>query len=125
MEDPERPVWLIIGDVATQHDLGGLATLAALPGTVTIWLINNGGGRIFDFLPISGVSFDFERFYHTPPQLNFAGLAEGVGLGYKQVKNVSDIKRIAESSEQKCLVEILVDSESDQAARRALTEPGN
>ncbi|NRA26455.1 MAG: 2-succinyl-5-enolpyruvyl-6-hydroxy-3-cyclohexene-1-carboxylic-acid synthase [Opitutales bacterium] len=125
LEDPERPVWLIIGDVATQHDLGGLATLAALPGTVTIWLINNGGGRIFDFLPISGVSFDFERFYHTPPQLNFAGLAEGVGLGYKQVKNVSDIKRIAESSEQKCLVEILVDSESDQAARRALTEPGN
>jgi 2-succinyl-5-enolpyruvyl-6-hydroxy-3-cyclohexene-1-carboxylate synthase len=45
-------VVLLIGDVALAHDIGGL--LAAAPGLkLTIVLLDNGGGGIFDFLAVS------------------------------------------------------------------------
>jgi 2-succinyl-5-enolpyruvyl-6-hydroxy-3-cyclohexene-1-carboxylate synthase len=47
------PVVLLIGDVALAHDLGGLLAARRLGLKLTIVLIDNGGGGIFDFLPVS------------------------------------------------------------------------
>jgi 2-succinyl-5-enolpyruvyl-6-hydroxy-3-cyclohexene-1-carboxylate synthase len=47
------PVVLLIGDVALAHDIGGLLAARRLELDLTIVLIDNGGGGIFDFLPIA------------------------------------------------------------------------
>ncbi len=51
--DGRGPVVLLIGDVALAHDIGGLLAARRLGLALTIVLIDNGGGGIFDFLPIS------------------------------------------------------------------------
>ncbi len=47
------PVVLLIGDVALAHDIGGLLAAGRLGLKLTIVLLENGGGGIFDFLPVS------------------------------------------------------------------------
>jgi 2-succinyl-5-enolpyruvyl-6-hydroxy-3-cyclohexene-1-carboxylate synthase len=49
----EHPVVLLIGDVALAHDIGGLLAARRLQVALTIVLIDNGGGGIFDFLPVA------------------------------------------------------------------------
>ncbi len=52
-EDP-GPVVLLIGDVALAYDIGGLLAATRLGLKLTIVLLDNGGGGIFDFLAVSG-----------------------------------------------------------------------
>jgi 2-succinyl-5-enolpyruvyl-6-hydroxy-3-cyclohexene-1-carboxylate synthase len=47
------PVVLLIGDVALAHDIGGLLAAPRLGLKLTIVLLDNDGGGIFDFLPVS------------------------------------------------------------------------
>ena len=47
------PVVLLIGDVALAHDIGGLLAAQRLRLKLTIVLLDNGGGGIFDFLPVA------------------------------------------------------------------------
>jgi 2-succinyl-5-enolpyruvyl-6-hydroxy-3-cyclohexene-1-carboxylate synthase len=49
-----NPVILLIGDVALAHDIGGLLAARRLGLALTIVLIDNSGGGIFDFLPVAG-----------------------------------------------------------------------
>jgi 2-succinyl-5-enolpyruvyl-6-hydroxy-3-cyclohexene-1-carboxylate synthase len=51
--DGRGPVVLLIGDVALAYDIGGLLAARRLGLALTIVLIDNAGGGIFDFLPVS------------------------------------------------------------------------
>jgi 2-succinyl-5-enolpyruvyl-6-hydroxy-3-cyclohexene-1-carboxylate synthase len=48
------PVLLLIGDVALAYDIGGLLAATRLGLKLTIVLLDNGGGGIFDFLAVAG-----------------------------------------------------------------------
>ena len=72
---PGRPVALLIGDVALAHDIGGLLAARRLGLELTIVLINNDGGGIFHFLPVSGEGDAFEQHVATPHGLDFAQVA--------------------------------------------------
>ena len=47
------PTWVLIGELALQHDLGGLVAARRSGVPLEIVCINNGGGGIFDFLPVA------------------------------------------------------------------------
>jgi 2-succinyl-5-enolpyruvyl-6-hydroxy-3-cyclohexene-1-carboxylate synthase len=47
------PTWVLIGDLALQHDAGGLLAARRRGVELKIVCINNGGGGIFDFLPVA------------------------------------------------------------------------
>jgi 2-succinyl-5-enolpyruvyl-6-hydroxy-3-cyclohexene-1-carboxylate synthase len=48
------PTWLVIGEIALQHDAGGLlAARRAGAENLQILCLDNGGGSIFDFLPVA------------------------------------------------------------------------
>jgi 2-succinyl-5-enolpyruvyl-6-hydroxy-3-cyclohexene-1-carboxylate synthase len=47
------PTWVLIGELALQHDAGGLLAARRAAVNLNIVCINNGGGGIFDFLPVA------------------------------------------------------------------------
>ena len=59
---------LLIGDVALAHDIGGLLAAARLGLKLTIVLINNEGGGIFDFLPVASAASAGESTPSTSPR---------------------------------------------------------
>jgi 2-succinyl-5-enolpyruvyl-6-hydroxy-3-cyclohexene-1-carboxylate synthase len=97
----EGPVVLLIGDVAFAHDLGGLLAGSRLGLKLTIVLIDNGGGGIFDFLPLADAPLAFEAGdYHehiaTPTGLDFAKVAECYGLGHEPVSDIAAFRAALE-----------------------------
>ncbi len=76
------PTTGLLGDLSFLHDLSGLLLAAPLPRPCI--LINNGGGRIFDYLPQWGLP-DFERLWRTPQALDIGALAATFGLSHRRV----------------------------------------
>lgn len=78
-----RPVLVLLGDVAFQHDVSSLATLRDAQGPLVAVVILNGGGRIFDELPVARrpeVAGYFTRFFRTPPAVDATLAARAFGV---------------------------------------------
>ncbi len=95
IHEPGEEVVLLIGDVALAHDIGGLLSASRLGLKLTVVLVNNAGGGIFDFLPVSrapragGWSEQlYTRHVATPTGLDFARAAALYGLEYERVDGV-------------------------------------
>ena len=76
------PGLLVIGDLAFLHDLPALAA----GGVGAIVLLNNGGGAIFDYLPVAQVP-DYQRWIRTSHTRTFAAAADLFGLVYHGVQD--------------------------------------
>jgi 2-succinyl-5-enolpyruvyl-6-hydroxy-3-cyclohexene-1-carboxylate synthase len=48
-----EPAWLLTGELALLHDLGGLFAARRVGADLRVICLNNGGGGIFDFLPVA------------------------------------------------------------------------
>jgi 2-succinyl-5-enolpyruvyl-6-hydroxy-3-cyclohexene-1-carboxylate synthase len=80
----KKPTVLYTGDLAMLHDQNGFLAAKELPvgASLTIVLINNDGGGIFEHLPIAKFNPPFERFFATPQGINFKKLAALHGCDY-------------------------------------------
>ncbi len=78
----DAPTTLLIGDLATWHDVNALALLKAHP--VIAVIVNNDGGGIFHFLPIAEHSDVFEPHFTTPHGRSFKAIAKAFDLPYHQ-----------------------------------------
>ena len=74
------PVVLLVGDVAFAHDVGSLLSARRLGAPLTIVLVDNGGGGIFDGLAIAREADLYEQHVLTPTGLDVRGVAEAFGL---------------------------------------------
>jgi 2-succinyl-5-enolpyruvyl-6-hydroxy-3-cyclohexene-1-carboxylate synthase len=83
---------LHIGDVALVHDLGALLSASRLGLAVAIVLVDNGGGGIFDFLPVATQTDAFEEHVATPTGLDFARVAALFGLGYTAPGTMAELR---------------------------------
>ncbi|EDX87557.1 2-succinyl-6-hydroxy-2,4-cyclohexadiene-1-carboxylic acid synthase/2-oxoglutarate decarboxylase [Synechococcus sp. PCC 7335] len=83
-----RPTVLLSGDLAFLHDTNGLLNTAQLWGHLTIVLINNGGGGIFEMLPVANFSSTFEEYFITPQQVEFSSLCRTYGVEHQLVQTV-------------------------------------
>jgi 2-succinyl-5-enolpyruvyl-6-hydroxy-3-cyclohexene-1-carboxylate synthase len=88
----DGPAVLLIGDVALIHDLGGLLAASRLDLKLTIVLVHNDGGGIFDFLPVSREGPDYVEHVATPHGLDFAHAAALFGLGYEPAADVEQFR---------------------------------
>lgn len=88
-----RPTWLVLGDLALAHDLGGLVAVAATGVPLRIVVIDNGGGGIFDFLPQAEQvdAARFERLFTTPSALDLEAAASTFGLGYREINSAAEL----------------------------------
>ena len=99
---------LVIGDLSLLHDLNALALQAeferrcvgdgAVPSQVTIVLLNNQGGAIFDMLPQKSDEAYFERLFLTPHTTNFEAAAQTFSLGYMRVATADECRVAHEKS---------------------------
>ncbi|HEX4107663.1 MAG TPA: thiamine pyrophosphate-dependent enzyme, partial [Solirubrobacteraceae bacterium] len=92
------PCVLLMGDVALAHDAGSLLGARRAGTALTIVLVDNGGGGIFDFLPVAAVAERraYERHILTAPALDVPALAEASGFSYRPAASVAELRQALE-----------------------------
>jgi 2-succinyl-5-enolpyruvyl-6-hydroxy-3-cyclohexene-1-carboxylate synthase len=119
------PVVLLIGDVALAHDIGGLLAARRLGLSITIVLLNNDGGGIFHFLPVSAETDAFEEHVATPHGLEFAHAAALYGLGYERAESAAELRAMLRRSLAGTgtnVIEVRTDRRQNLALHRRVAE---
>ena len=113
---PDRPLALVLGDLALYHDLNGLLAVHRSGVPITIVVVNNDGGAIFRRLPIKDFEPAFTDLFLTPHGLSFEGAAQLYGLAYHAPTTRADFRTTfadAVASRQPHLIEVRTDSARD------------
>lgn len=113
---------LISGDLALLHDANGWLWSRQLRGRLTVVLIDNGGGGIFEQLPIRTQPperLDFERLFAMPQGIDQLALAALHGVPGRRLQQVADLAGdLAWALEQPFAVLELRTRRQDDAALR-------
>ncbi|HAE05750.1 MAG TPA: 2-succinyl-5-enolpyruvyl-6-hydroxy-3-cyclohexene-1-carboxylic-acid synthase [Richelia sp.] len=83
---------MLTGDLALLHDNNGFLLKNKFVGHLTIILINNNGGGIFEMLPIAEFNPPFEEFFAAPQNVNFKSLCDAYGVGYQLITSWKQLK---------------------------------
>ncbi len=108
---------LVLGDVSALHDLNSILALPKSQAPIILVLVNNSGGRIFEFLPIKAHGWVKDPLITTPHDFRFKGLAEMAGLTYEHCADrlrFRDLYQKALQSGTSCLIECQQDPLADQ-----------
>ncbi len=106
------PVVLLIGDVALAHDIGGLLAARRTGAKLTVVLIDNDGGGIFNFLAIAGHAEAFDSYVATPHGLEFRHAAALYGLEHVTATEAGGFKAAlhrALASDSSTIIEVTTD----------------
>jgi 2-succinyl-5-enolpyruvyl-6-hydroxy-3-cyclohexene-1-carboxylate synthase len=70
------PTWLLTGELALLHDVGGLLAARRAGADLRVICLNNGGGAIFDFLPVAEHADPalYEEHIATPAAVELSAL---------------------------------------------------
>ncbi len=119
----DGPVVLLVGDVALAYDIGGLLAARRSGLSLTIVLLNNDGGGIFEFLPVAGERDAFEEHVATPHGLDFAHAAALYGCAHERVATVAQLREAlarAVGSAPTTILEVRTERAANLALHRAL-----
>ncbi|WP_131110689.1 2-succinyl-5-enolpyruvyl-6-hydroxy-3-cyclohexene-1-carboxylic-acid synthase [Sulfuricystis thermophila] len=111
----QAPTVALIGDQTLLHDATSLA-LAARHG-VTVVLLNNGGGGIFDHLPFAPAlpAELLERGWRAPQGGDFAALAAAFRLEHRRVTSLEALAEALTPLPRACLIEAVIDPATSRA----------
>jgi 2-succinyl-5-enolpyruvyl-6-hydroxy-3-cyclohexene-1-carboxylate synthase len=110
------PTTGLLGDLSFLHDLSGLLLADRLQRPCIV--LNNGGGRIFDYLPQHGLP-DFERLWRTPRPLDIGALVRPFGLRHRLVGDAANWREALDQAlagPPGTLIEVQVDAPRSQEA---------
>lgn len=135
---------LLTGDLALLHDSHGWLWQQQLGGQLTVLLVENGGGGIFEQLPIrpglgaapapfagpgepvSGMTepgrLDFERLFAMPQPIRHGPLAAAFGVPWRQLARLEELAEglAWAKGHPLALLELRTDRQADAALRQAL-----
>jgi 2-succinyl-5-enolpyruvyl-6-hydroxy-3-cyclohexene-1-carboxylate synthase len=83
--------FVLLGDLALYHDMNGLLTCKRLGVEATFVVLNNGGGGIFDFLPIAKHREGYEDLFGTPSGLDLERVASLYELPFRRVTSHGEL----------------------------------
>lgn len=109
----KQQTFLVIGDLSFYYDLNSLLIARQFEIPLKIILINNNGGAIFNYLPISKQKDIFNKYFLTPISFDAKKISESFGLDYKLVKSLNDFKEslLDANKTNSCLIlEVKTDS---------------
>jgi len=117
-----RPAVLLTGDLALLHDTNGFLLTPKLRGSLTIVLINNRGGGIFEHLPVARFDPPFEEYFATPQTVDFAKLCATYRVEHSLVTDwaqfMAKVSRLPASGLR--VLEIRTDRKRDATTRKTL-----
>jgi 2-succinyl-5-enolpyruvyl-6-hydroxy-3-cyclohexene-1-carboxylate synthase len=108
----EKPTLALIGDLTFLHDLNSLALLSKLEHPVVLCVVNNGGGGIFSFLPVSKREEVFEEFIAASHQISFQSAASLFAIPYfhpETPAELGDLLFHQKKNPHSCIIEITTD----------------
>ena len=106
----QRPVKTlsVIGDMAFSHDVGSLQLAGDL--NIVLVVLNNGGGAIFEYLPMSKTPEAMD--FIAPPTLNITLAAQAAGWRTWRAADLADFNGALEeamAASGPCLIEAVID----------------
>ncbi len=115
------PNYLLTGELGFLHDSNALLFAKQFTGALTVFLINNDGGGIFEHLPISNEP-EFEKCFATPQKFDLSKLCASFGIQYSLE---TDWKQIIEKIKKPIskgieVIEIPTDRKKDRQTRHQL-----
>ncbi|MEH2080859.1 MAG: 2-succinyl-5-enolpyruvyl-6-hydroxy-3-cyclohexene-1-carboxylic-acid synthase [Nostoc sp.] len=84
---------MLMGDLALLHDTNGFLIRNKFVGHLTIVLINNNGGGIFEMLPIAKFDPPFEEFFGTPQDIDFAQLCATYNVQHELITSWQQLQQ--------------------------------
>ena len=113
------PAVLVTGDLALLHDTNGFLSVPKFKGSLTIVLINNNGGGIFEHLSVAQFNPPFEEFFATPQNIDFRKLCATYGVVHVAVKSAAQLARLVTKLPQTGVrvLELRTDRKRDEIGR--------
>ena len=115
-----RPTAALLGDITLYHDMNGLLALRRCGVPITIVLLNNDGGGIFQRLPVRQFEPTFKDYFATPHGLDFAQVAALYGLPYTRADDRATFRQAfgeAINGASASLIEVRSDALADLQRR--------
>lgn len=118
------PAVLLTGDLALLHDANGFLIAPKFRGSLTIVLINNQGGGIFEHLAVAKFDPPFEEFFATPQRVDFGRLCAAHDVEHIPVRDWAHFSELVSAlpAEGIRVLEVRTDRKQDAATRKALFE---
>ena len=117
----DSPAFLLTGELAFLHDSNALLFHAQFMGSLTVFIINNKGGGIFENLPVAGEP-EFEKCFATPQECDFSLLCEAHGIEFicpSTWEEISDLIQHPIATGVR-VIEMKCDRKKDRETRRRL-----
>jgi 2-succinyl-5-enolpyruvyl-6-hydroxy-3-cyclohexene-1-carboxylate synthase len=121
----QTPVTVLMGDQALLHDLNSLAMLNKIKYPVTVVVLNNGGGGIFDHLPIARHQSIFETYFVAAHEITFENAARQFGLGYSRPNSLDEFDKACSETlvaGKPAIIEVTTDRHTDLDQHRQILE---
>ncbi len=118
---PDKPTLAMIGDMAFSHDVGSLQL--AHNHNVTLVVLNNGGGAIFDYLPTSDIP-EYDDFL-CPPSINIGMAARAAGWRHwssTDLESFDSAVNQASAGGGPCLIEAVIDRRASVSNHKSFWE---
>lgn len=116
----DSPLVAVLGDITLYHDMNGLLAIDRCGVPVTIVLLNNNGGGIFQRLPVSRFEPHFSDYFITPHGLDFSHAAALYGLDYLRAddrESFRDAFSRSAGGRRSTLIEVRTDALADLKRR--------
>ena len=88
---------LLTGDLALLHDTNGFLITEKFEGHLTVVVINNNGGGIFEMLPIADFSSEFEEYFATPQSVNIEKLCRAYDLEHQLITGWQQLEKLIQN----------------------------
>ena len=122
----KNPLLLVTGDLAFVHDINGWLTENSIDLNLTILLINNKGGNIFNRIYKKNLKEDeLKKLFLMPKEINWEKLAEGYQVNFKSVTNFKKLRESLEwsiSIQKSVIIKVDIDPENEINEKNALLE---
>ncbi len=122
----KNPLLLVTGDLAFVHDINGWLIENSTDLNLTILLINNNGGNIFNRIYKKNLKEDdLKKLFLMPKEINWAKLAEGYQVKFKTVSNFKKLREAFEwsiSIQKSVIIKVDIDPENEIIERNSLLE---
>lgn len=117
-----KPTVLLTGDLAFLHDSNALLAVSQLKGSLTVVVVNNHGGGIFEHLPVAQMESSFEQYFATPQGVDFAQLCAAYGAAHTLIPNWDALAKAVTILPQSGLrvLEIRTDRKTDHSTLAAI-----